>query len=45
MKDKDVATQMIDMMKRLDSMTYNHSVWRVYALMNDSQRQAAVLYE
>lgn len=52
MKDRDVATQMIDMMKRLDSMTYNHSV-RVmmisaeieeYLGMTDHQLMYAALF-
>lgn len=52
MKDRDVATQMIDMMKRLDSMTYNHSV-RVmmisaeieeYLRMTDHQLMYAALF-
>lgn len=52
MKDRDVTTQMIDMMKRLDSMTYNHSV-RVmmisaeieeYLGMTDHQLMYAALF-
>lgn len=52
MKDRDVTTQMIDMMKRLDSMTYNHSV-RVmmisaeieeYLRMTDHQLMYAALF-